>query len=93
MNTEHPRFGQRLQVWGVLLAVIGVTAHMEEHPSVLLAGSLICIALIVRLAIELSILGDETEEALEPKYRRLRLLNQFSFVVGVFGFMGLMREQ
>lgn len=59
----------------------------------LLAGSLICLALMVRLAIELSILGDETEEALEPKYRRLRLLNQFSFVIGVFGFMGLIREQ
>lgn len=59
----------------------------------LLAGSLICVALIVRLAIELSILGDEREEALEPKFRRLRLLNQFSFIVAGFGFMGLVREQ
>ena len=93
MNTEHPRFGQRLQVWGVLLAVIGVTAHMQEHRSILLAGGLICLGLMARLAIELSITGDETEEVLEPKFRRISLLNQFSLLVAGFGFMGLVREQ
>jgi hypothetical protein len=93
MNTEHPRFGQRLQVLGVLLAVIGVTAHMQEHRSILLAGGLICLGLIARLTIELSIAGDETEEALAPKFRRISFLNQFSFVVVAFGFVGLIREQ
>lgn len=93
MNTEHPRFGQRLQVWGALLAVIGVTTHMREHPSILLAGTLLCLGLVARLTIELSIAGDETEEVLEPKFRRISLLNQFSLLVTAFGFMGLMHEQ
>lgn len=93
MSTEHPRFGQRLQVLGVLLAVIGVTAHMQGHRSILLAGGLICLGLLARLTIELSIAGDETEEALEPKFRRISFLNQFSFVVAAFGFIGLTREQ
>jgi hypothetical protein len=74
MSTEHPRFGQRLQVLGVLLAVIGVTAHMQEHRSILLAGGLICLGLLARLTIELSIADDETEEALEPKFRRISFL-------------------
>lgn len=93
MNIEHPRFGQRLQVSGVLLGVIGVTAHMQEHRSILLAGGLICLGLIARLTIELSIAGDESDEALEPKYRHINLLNQFSFIVAAFGFMVLVREQ
>ena len=93
MNTEHPRFGQRLQVWGALLAVIGVTAHLRGHPSILLAGTLLCFALVARLTVELSIAGDETEEVLEPKFRRISLLNHFSLLVAAVGFMGLMREQ
>jgi uncharacterized membrane protein len=93
MNTEHPRFGQRLQTFGGLLIAIVVTAHMSNHRTMLLAGVLLCLGLIARLMIEWSIVGDESEEDLEPKYRRLRLLNQFSFVVAVFGFMGLMHEQ
>ena len=48
---------------------------------------------MARLAIELSITGDETEEVLEPKFRRISLLNQFSLLVAGFGFMGLVREQ
>ncbi len=48
---------------------------------------------MTRLTIELSIAGDETEEVLEPKFRRISLLNQFSLLVTAFGFMGLMREQ
>ena len=93
MNTEHPRFGQRLQVWGALLAVLGVTVHMQEHPSILLAGGLLCLVLVVRLTIELSITGNETGEVLAPKFRHISLLNQFSLLVTAFGFMGLMREQ
>lgn len=93
MNPDHPRLGQRLQIVGGLLVAIVVTAHMRDHRSMLLAGFLFCLGLIARLMVELSIAGDETEEDLEPKYRRLHLLNQFSFLVVAFGFMGLMREQ
>ena len=66
---------------------------MGEHPSTLLAGALLSVVLVTRLTIELSIAGNETEEVLEPKFRRISLLNQFSLLVTAFGFMGLMREQ
>lgn len=93
MNTEHPRFGQRLQTGGGILLVAGVTGHLRDHLSILVAGCLLSVALLYRLSIELSIVGDETEEEIEPKLRHLRLLNQFSFLAAAFGLAGFLHEQ
>ena len=93
MNADHRRFGQRLRVSGALFAVIGVTVQMREHPSILLAGGLLCWVLVARLTIELSIAEDESEEVLEAKFRRISLPNRLSLLVASFGFVGLMREQ
>ncbi len=66
---------------------------MREHTSVLIAGSLICLGLVGRFLIELSIVGDETDEDLEPKYRRIGLLNQLSFLLADFGLVGFLRQR
>jgi hypothetical protein len=93
MNTEHPRFGQRLQTGGGILLVVWITARMQDHLSILVAGCLLTLALLYRLSIELSIVGDETEEEIEPKLQRLKLLNQFSFLAAAFGLVGFLHEQ
>ena len=93
MNTEHPRFGQRLQAGGSIFLVAGITGHLRDHLSVLVAGCLLILALLYRLSIELSIVGDETEEEIEPKLQRLKLLNQFSFMAAAFGLVGFLHEQ
>jgi|GEM_PF-4645115 len=93
MITHHPRFGQRLQISGGILLVIWITAQMHDHLVVLIAGSLLAVALMIRLFIEFSIVGDETEEEMEGKYRQFKLLNQFSFLAAMFGIIGLMHQQ
>jgi hypothetical protein len=52
----------------------------------------LALGLAVRLGVELSIKGDETEAALEPKLRHLGLLDQFSAVIAIFGVSGLIRD-
>ncbi len=93
MNTHHPRFGQRLQISGGILLVIWITAQMHDDLIVLIAGSLLALALILRFSIELSIVGDETEEEMEGKYQQFKLLNQFSFLAAMFEIIGLMHQQ
>lgn len=90
---NHPRFGQRLQTAGGMLLVIWITAQMHDRMTVLIAGSLLAVSLLIRLFIELSIVGDETEEELEGKYQQFKLLNQFSFLAAMFGIIGLMHQQ
>ena len=93
MNKEHPRLGQRLQTCGGILLVIWIAAHMRDHLTVLIPGCLLVVALILRLFIELSIAGDETDEELEGKYEQFKLLNQFSFLAAMFGIIGLLHQR
>jgi len=93
MNTAHPRFAHRLRIFGTLLAVMGLTMHMRDSRILLMAGVLITVALLVRMFVELRITGEETEEALESKYKVFRTINEFSLAVAVVSLFGFMRQQ
>ncbi len=93
MNTTHPRFFQRLQTLGAVLFVAGLSTHFGRYPSLMTAGILLTLVLLVRLSIELSIDEKEAEQSLERKLKRLSFLNQFSMLIAMFGVVGFMREQ
>ena len=86
MNTGHPRFGQRLQTYGAILLVIGVTVNFANLPAVVLAGGLLVPGLLGRLAIELSIKEDEIEAEFNKKLEKLQLINQLSCLIA-FGWL------
>ena len=86
VNSAHPRFGQRLQTYGAILLVIGVTVHFAINHAVLLAGCLLVAGLLGLLAIELSIMADETEAEFNKKLKNLQLINQLSCLI-TFGFL------
>jgi hypothetical protein len=54
---------------------------------------LITVALLVRLFLELRITGEETEEALESKYKVFRTINEFSLAVAALSLFGFIRQQ
>ncbi len=93
MNTGHPRFLQRLQTIGVLLFIAGLTTHVLQYPSLLFAGVLLTILLLVRLLIEVSIRGDETDPVMERKLKQLSILTQVSLLVAGFGFFVYLRTR
>jgi hypothetical protein len=93
MNTAHPRFPHRLRIFGTLLVVMGLTMHMRDSRILLMAGVLITVALLVRLFLELRITGEETEEALESKYKVFRTINEFSLAVVALSLFGFIRQQ
>ena len=93
MNTSHPRYFQRLQTFGAVLFVAGLTTHASRYPSVFAAGLLLTLVLIIRLFIEISIDEEEPEQTLERKMKQLSFLNQFSMLIAMFGVGGFMREQ
>lgn len=93
MNTEHPRFAQRLQTLGAVLFVAGLTTRLGHYQFLTIAGIFLTIVLLVRLSIELSISGKEPGLALERKMKQLSFINQFSMLITVFGLMSFMRGQ
>ena len=93
MNSNHPRFGQRLIAGGGALLVAGTTIHLIGHRLAFVAGALLTLGLVVRLFIEWSISGEERDLDLLPQMQWLGLLNQFSIMVVFFGLLGLMRER
>lgn len=93
MNTGHPRFGQRLQTYGAILLVIGVTVHFANLHAVVLAGCLLVPSLLCRLAIELSIKADETEAMFTKKLEKLQLINQLSYLITFGCLMRLFHDK
>lgn len=93
MNTEHPRFTQRLQTLGAVLFVAGLTTRFGHHQSLTIAGFFLTIALLTRLWVEFSIAEREPDQSYERKMKQISFLNQFSMLIAVFGVMGFMREQ
>ncbi len=93
MNIAHPRFFQRLQTLGAVLFVAGLTTHAGRYQSLMAAGILLTLVLLVRLSIEFSIDEKEPEQTLERKMKQLSFLNQFSMLIAMFSVVGFMREQ
>ena len=93
MNSAHPRFGQRLQTYGAILLVIGVTVHFANNYAALLAGCLLVAGLLGRLAIELSIKADETEADFDKKLEKLQLINQLSCLIAFGGLISLLHDK
>jgi hypothetical protein len=93
LNTGHPRFGQRLQTYGAILLVIGVTVHFANLHSVVLAGCLLVPSLLCRLAIELSIKADDTEAVFNKKLEKVQLINQLSCLITFGGLISLLHDK
>jgi hypothetical protein len=93
LNTGHPRFGQRLQTYGAILLVLGVTVHFANLHAVVLAGCLLVPGLLCRLAIELSIKADETETEFNKKLEKLQHINQLSSMIAIGGLIGLLHDK